>query len=151
MIGDSVTVRSESALWNLMPKAKINGEVGRQLTTAPGLVTEARRSGTLGQVLVIALGTNGNGGTADLNNAIDAAGPHHKVVLVTIDAARPWQDPVNADIRQVAAARPDVTIADWHRTISGKEYLLVDGVHPNAEGSRLFARTVTDAVNRAVR
>lgn len=150
MIGDSITVRSENALWNVMPHAKINGEVGRQLTTAPGLVAQARRSGDLGQVLVIALGTNGNGGAAELDQAIDAAGPHQKVVLVTIDAARPWEGPVNADIRAVAAAHPDVTLADWHHTISGKEYLLVDGVHPNSQGSVLFARTVADAVNRAV-
>ncbi|MGA8118075.1 MAG: hypothetical protein WCA46_30955 [Actinocatenispora sp.] len=149
MIGDSITVRSEDALWNLMPNAKINGEVGRQLNTAPGLVAEARRSGDLGQVLVIALGTNGNGGTPDLNRAIDAAGPHHKVVLVNIDADRPWESTVNADIQHVAASRSNVTLADWHHTISGKEYLLVDGVHPNPEGSGLFAHTVVDAVNRA--
>lgn len=149
MIGDSVTVRSTPELQKRLPGVVINAKVGRQLTTAPGLVRAEMSQGRMGNVLVIALGTNGNGGAADLNAAIDAAGPHRKVVLVNIDAARSWQDPMNRTIASVAADRSNVTLADWHRTIAGKEYLLVDGVHPNAAGEKLFAETVAGAVHKA--
>lgn len=148
VIGDSISVRSTPDLQQQLPGVSIDAVVGRQLSTAPGLVRQ--HAGALGanSVLVIELGTNGVGGTADLNAAIDAAGPKTRIVLVTIDAARSWQDPVNQQIRQVAAAR-HATVADWHAAISGREDLLVDGVHPGPQGQQIFASTIAGAVHKA--
>lgn len=150
VIGDSISVRSTPDLQKDLPGVSIDAVVGRQLTTAPGLVRQHAGALGTGSVLVIELGTNGVGGASELNAAIDAAGATTKVVLVTIDADRSWEDSVNQQIRQVAAAR-HATIADWHAAISGREDLLVDGVHPGPEGQQIFASTITTAVRKAAR
>ena len=151
MIGDSITVRSTPALQAQLPGITIDGQVGRQLTTAPGLVQQHLSSMGPHEVLVIALGTNGNGGLSDLNTAISEAG-NRKVVLVNTDCARPWTDSMNQQIQQAVRSHDNVTLANWKATISGQESaLLVDGVHPGTKGQQLFAQTVATAVHQAVR
>lgn|GEM_PF-6008997 len=150
MIGDSITVRSTPALQAKLPGITIDGQVGRQLTTAPGLVQQHLPSMGPNDVLVIALGTNGNGGIADLDSAINEAG-HRKIVLVNTDCERPWTTSMNQQIQQAVNTHSNVTLADWHATIAGKEsQLLVDGVHPDTYGQQLFAQTVATAVHKAV-
>ncbi|BCJ26504.1 hypothetical protein [Actinocatenispora sera] len=150
MIGDSITVRSTPSLQAALPGITIDGQVGRQLTTAPGLVQQHLSSMGPNDVLVIALGTNGNGGLSDFDTAISEAG-NRKVVLVNTDCARPWTASMNRTIQQAVRSHANVSLADWHATIAGKEgALLVDGVHPGPQGQQLFARTVANAVHKAV-
>lgn len=45
------------------------------------------------------------------------------------------------------AKKADVTIVDLYSALSGKNEFFPDGIHPNAEGSKLMAATVANAIS----
>ncbi|MFE7314067.1 acyltransferase family protein [Streptomyces sp. NPDC057555] len=147
-IGDSVMVAATPALKQKLPAITIDAEVSRQLSLAPELVKTLRQHGTLGDTVIIGLGTNGTGGKAALEDAINAAGPSKRFVLVTSHVSRPWQDSVNQAMDEVAAHNRNVVVADWNKAITGHDNLLADdGVHPTPAGARIYADTVARALS----
>ncbi|MFE7295489.1 acyltransferase family protein [Streptomyces sp. NPDC057579] len=146
-IGDSVMVAAAPALKQKLPGITVDAEVSRQLSVAPELVKTLRRHGTLGDTVIIGLGTNGTGGKTALEGAINAAGPGKRFVLVTSHVSRPWQNSVNQAMDEVASHHRNVVVADWNKAITGHDNLLTDdGVHPDPAGARVYADTVAQAL-----
>ncbi|MFD9208980.1 acyltransferase family protein [Streptomyces sioyaensis] len=146
-IGDSVMVAATSALKETFPDITIDADVGRQLSAASREVNALKKKGTLGDTVIIALGTNGTGGEAALQAAIDAIGPGKRIVLVTCHVGQPWQKSVNNAIGSVAKRHDNVAVADWNKAISGHDDLLAaDGVHPGPGGAKIYADTIAAAL-----
>ncbi|MFI5861017.1 acyltransferase family protein [Streptomyces sp. NPDC051546] len=146
-IGDSVMVASAPALKARFPGMVIDAKTSRQLSAAAAEVRSLKAAGTLGDTVVIGLGTNGVGGRDDLESAVREAGPGERIVLVTAHVPKSWQIQVNRAIAAVAEAHPNVAVADWDKAITGREALLAgDHVHPGPRGGRVYADTVGAAL-----
>jgi hypothetical protein len=146
-VGDSLMVGATP----LMRRAgfAIHARVGRQFSTAPGIVAGYGRA--LPRNVVIELGTNGTVSLAACRRVVRTAGPGRRVFLVTNRVPRSWQDSNNATLRRCdrsfAASR--VRLIDWHRASAGHpEWFAADGVHTSAAGRRAFARLIDRAVDR---
>ena len=123
----------------------VDAAVSRQFPEgARDVLADQRRTGA--RAVVVHLGTNGFIPFCDMKAMLDALRGVPRVVLVTIKAPDIWEKSVNDAIAYAAAHWKNVVVADWHRAASGDPQLLVDGVHPDSQGQRLYARTIARAV-----
>lgn len=150
IIGDSLTVRSESNLNELMPNVEINGEVGRSFTAGIDVAT----SMTLRDVVVFALGTNSSGVTsADVDRAVSTLGATKTIIFVTnYGTASSGLDFTNNNkqFKDAASKYSNVKVADWAASASADpdKYMDSDGYHQSIpEGSKMFADLLYNAVS----
>ena len=146
-VGDSLLVGASSLMRRY--GFAIHAKVGRQFSTAPGIV---RGYGAhLPRNVVIELGTNGTVSLRTCRSVVSAAGPGRRVFLVTNRVPRSWQDSNNQTLhacdRSFSASR--VRIVDWHQASAGHpEWFGGDQIHPSASGRAAFARLIDRAVDR---
>jgi peptidoglycan/LPS O-acetylase OafA/YrhL len=143
VIGDSVTVAAAPALYDLLPHADVRARVGMQMWSLEKRIRDMRRAGTLRPVVVIALGTNGDFAAHELTDAIGAAGPGHRFVLVTASGPRSWIGPANAKLRRYARSHENARIADWAALRSRVPDFAGDRIHPGPRGGAVLARLMS--------
>lgn len=113
----------------------------RLLARGVELLAARRRAGTLPQVAVLALGSNGAIGGAQIARALRVVGPARVLGLVT--PARTGSGSAGA-MRRAARRHPGrVVLIDWMRYSRGRSGVFAgDGLHVSDRGARLFARYV---------
>ena len=145
VVGDSVTV----------PAGDFLGEMGFAVdavacrTFAQGLEVMAGRS--LPDLVVIALGSNGEVSAAELEHALELAGPFARVMLVLPKELGGGPDPDGQLMRAFAEAHPgQVSILDWPAYSSGHgDWFAPDGLHLTTDGARGFASMIGEGVEFA--
>ncbi|MGE3236003.1 MAG: acyltransferase family protein, partial [Thermoleophilia bacterium] len=148
-VGDSVMVGAAPALRGVLgPRVQIDASVARQFDVAAS-ATIADLKLVKPKIVVLHLGTNGYVPFEGLEALLDDLEPL-PVVLVTVRVDKPWEGSVNDALAYAAERRKNVFLADWHAATDGRGDLLVDGVHANTEGQRLYAQTIMAALRRAV-
>jgi len=148
MIGDSITVGAESYLTKEIPGVTTNAQAGR--TWDQGLQV-LKSMGTVGDTVVFALGTN-SGVTPSQIRALKSAAQGKKIVLMTIYGTSTSNIASYMDSSNKAINASGLTIADWYtKAKSNQSWFRADtlGVHPDAAGSREFAKTIASAVSSA--
>lgn len=159
IIGDSITVGSEAKIKELLPQADIYAKVSKQFYTGSGdnpggveILQDLVNNEKLRDILVFALGTNSSGVTEEqVKKVIDLAGNKRKVIFVTNYTKTNDYLGNNNNFEKAKNDNKNVFVADWKGAIESNpdEYLAGDGIHPNAKGQELFAKTIDDAVNGA--
>lgn len=165
IIGDSITNGARAALLEVMPKAEIVAQDSKQFASGGSadnpsgleIINQLKAAGKLRQIVVFALGTNGTVTKSDVDAVLKAVGPDRQVFFVTnYDIVKTGKYDNN---NKVFAAAKDsnnkVGVIDWKNAIlsaSGKpgDYVsdeTVYAVHPTAEGRKLFAETIKNAIS----
>lgn len=113
----------------------------RQLGKGVDLLAARGRAGTLPRVAVLALGSNGAIGAAQIGRALRVLGPSRVLGLVT--PARVGSGSAGA-MRRAARRFPDrIVLIDWMRFSRGHGGVFAgDGLHVSDRGARVFARYV---------
>jgi hypothetical protein len=142
VVGDSVTV----------PAGDFLGEQGFAVdalacrTFAQGLeVMSARR---LPDLVVVALGSNAAVSGAQLEHALELAGPFARLMLVLPKEIGGGRDPDGRIMRAFEQAHSDqVTTLDWPAYSGGHgDWFAPDGLHLTTDGARGFAQMIGEAV-----
>ena len=142
VVGDSVTV----------PAGDFLGEMGFAVdavacrTFAQGLaVMQDRR---LPDLVVMALGSNGEVSGTELEAALELVGPFGRLVLVLPKELGGGPDPDGRIMRAFEQAHPDqVTTLDWPGFSAGNRgWFAPDGLHITTDGARGFAEMIGEAV-----
>ncbi len=145
-VGDSVMLASAAALEAALPGAYIDAQVDRQMQDGLTVLQDLAAAGMLRQVIVVGLGTNGTVTAGQIRQLRRIIGPARELVLVNTFGPQPWEREVNAVLAAARHAR-HTELADWGRAIAARPGLLwPDGVHPQPDGGRLYARVVLAAV-----
>lgn len=148
-IGDSVMLASATGLYEAFPGIEIDAAVSRPFSSIATIVASKLREGTLRDVILVGLGTNGPIDTAYLDEMREIAGPDRQVVLMTVYAPRWWIPEVNRALSTYALRHRDVELANWGYVIADQTNLLArDRVHPGPVGGRLYAGSVMEALQR---
>ena len=129
-----------------MKHVDIEAHVGMQMSELRRKIAVLRRTGRLRPVVVVALGTNGDFAPSQLSDALAAAGPGHRFVLVTASGPRPWIAPANAKLRRYAAGHANARVADWNALRAKVSDFAADRVHPGPQGGSVLARLVATTV-----
>lgn len=150
-VGDSVMLASAPALQERLPGIQIDAKVGRQASAAADVLRDLASRGELRGTVVLGVGTNGYLGPGTLASIREAIGPDRMLVLVTVFADRVWQDAVNQDLADFAAADPHAVLVDWHGIIAQHpDELASDGIHPGPSAGRRYADGLVAALGAGV-
>jgi hypothetical protein len=146
-VGDSLMVSVTP--WMRSKGFRVHAKVGRQFSTAPGIVRSF--GADLPRNVVVELGTNGTVSLRACRSVVRAAGKNRRVFLVTPRVPRSWEAgnvrTLRACDRSFAAKR--VRIIDWHGHSKGHpEWFAGDRVHLSSSGRRAFSRLIVRAVDR---
>lgn len=150
-IGDSVMLGSAMAIRDVLPNCYIDAKVSRYVGAGLDVARQMDSMGKLGRTVVIALGTNGplDGQYENQTKALlEYLGPDRLIFWVNVYCpATSWQNSNNRYIRKIADEHPNVTIVDWYSVASQHpEWLSGDRIHPNPEGTKVYARLIHDAI-----
>jgi hypothetical protein len=143
-VGDSIMLDIQPYLATDIPGAQINGLVSRQFESGIAVVQAEKAAGTLGNVLVVELGTNGTVTSADFDVMMQAASGVKRVVFVNINVPRPWEAPDNAVLAAGVAQYPGLAVlVNWNAVSSGHpEWFTPDQVHLEPAGAQALANLV---------
>jgi hypothetical protein len=144
-VGDSIMLDIQSDLQADIPGVRVDGLVSRQFETGIGIVQADRAAGTLGNVLVVELGTNGTVTPSDFDAMMQAAAGVKRVVFVNVDVPRSWEAGDNAVLAAGVARYPGVAVlADWNALSSPHpEWFTPDQVHLQPAGAAALATLIT--------
>ncbi len=148
MIGDSLMVGATTNLKSLLPNANIDGKVGRQQSAGYDIVTGMKSAGTLGNTVVIELGTNGVFTEDAGQKLIDNIGSDRRIFWVnTYGPKLSWYADSNAVIAKLCNKNSNVTLIDWQSKGSANPALFSgDGIHLTSAGYQTFAQMIYDAI-----
>ena len=148
-IGDSVMLAAAPALQAEYPGIAIDASVSRSMSTAPEILQSYASAGTLRDVVVIALGTNGPIDRNTLEEVRGIIGPARELVVVNAQAPRGWIPGVNAELSTFALVYRNVELANWHDAIQPFLHEMArDQVHFGPIGAGIFADAVGAAIDR---
>lgn len=159
VVGDSITVGATPALQTAAGTTgvsfiKINGVVGRSVTgggqgNESGLqaVQNDASSIAAANIVVVALGTNG-GSEADITNMITAirtantANPTIYWVNIFSPEAAGNREAFNQSLNTLSTSLSFKVIDTTNKSIT-----TTDGLHPNTDGQKIFAETITSVIS----
>ena len=143
-IGDSVLLGAASTIYERFPNAYVDAKVSRTDYEANGVLTNLKQKGSLGDPVIIALGTNGQCGD-----------PCRKVILNTIEnrtvfwinVSNDYEVHVNSSIEKFVSLHDNVHLIDWYNISKNhKEYFVPDGVHLTPAGKEAYTNAIYDAI-----
>lgn len=153
-IGDSVMLGSARAIKRALPDCYIDADVCRYVGGGIPVAEELLAAGRLGDIVVVALGTNGPICGAERYEeqtvALLELLKGRRVFWVnTYGADIDWIKPNNDYIAAMPKRWPNVRAVDWHGRVSGHpEWLSGDGVHPNDDGVEQYAGLLKETIER---
>ncbi len=135
LIGDSVMVDIGEQFKSRVPKANIDGKVGRNLYQALPLVdSNYKNYSKSSDQVVLELGTNGDFSKEQLDDLIDKFGKA-QVYLVNTRVPRSYEGHVNQLMANAAKSHKNVKLVDWYKRSEGHtEYFAPDGIHLENSG-----------------
>jgi hypothetical protein len=146
-IGDSVMLGAAPAVQAALPGVQIDAAVSRQFGEAVAIVETRRAAGALGDALIVHMGTNGPVMPGQLEHLMQAVARVPRVVMVTVEVDRRWEQQVNDAVRS-ASAHANVRIADWNQYVARcpAGSLARDGVHLVGPGPACYAGLLAQVV-----
>ncbi|ENO7350914.1 acetyltransferase [Staphylococcus pseudintermedius] len=149
LIGDSVMVDIGDDFRSFVPKADINGKVGRQLVEVTSLAKRQYQSyRDKNDIVVLELGTNGDFTEKQLNSLLEQFG-EADIYLVNTRVPRSYESHVNQVLAKAAKKRANVTLVDWYsRSENHTEYFAPDGIHLQPPGVRALTNSIIQAIEK---
>ncbi|WP_216398163.1 acyltransferase family protein [Arcanobacterium phocae] len=151
IIGDSVTLAAQPAFTEALPGVIVDGAVSRSIKQFPAIAADYDSRNQLRPYVVVGLGTNVAITAADAEAVMKSVGPNRRIVFITASAPEyaTWVPISNATMRDLATRYPDrVAIADWEQiALAHQDNLAGDRIHPDADGARLLADAVSQALH----
>jgi len=139
-IGDSVMINAEPFLKNHFPNITVDANIGRQMYDITVLIEGMKQDNSLGDFVVIALGTNGAFTSDQLSEVITTIGPDRQIILINTRVPKNWESIVNNRLEDAASKHSNISLLDWYSASSGhNEYFASDGVHLTKTGAQVYA------------
>ncbi|MFF3024220.1 acyltransferase family protein [Gottfriedia sp. NPDC057948] len=147
IIGDSVVINSIPELQKTYSSLSVNAKIGRQFTEASAIIQQAKNTNSLGNIVVIELGTNGPFTVKQMSSLIELIGKDRKILFVNTRVPRPWESIVNKTLREVSSKYSNTRVVDWHSASANhNSYFSPDGVHLKPDGAKVFASLLINAI-----
>lgn len=157
MIGDSVMVGSSSAITKLMPNAYIDALSSRDVCGGYETAKKLAQEGKLGEIVVIALGTNGpllkhEPYASGMQNLLNVLGTERQIFWVTTYCSySQWMKMNNQYLAELEQSRPNFHRIDWYPLAKGNpSWLHSDGTHPNIKGATQYAKLIHETLTKTL-
>jgi hypothetical protein len=150
-IGDSVMVDATPNLRARFPGLTVDAVAGRQVVVGIAAMQALAYSGRLGDVVVIALGTNGAFSSSQLDRIVALAGGRRLVMVTNYCTYCSWVAANNELIRSGCRQVPDCTVAEWEDLAAANPgWFYADGVHMpiGGPGGQAYADLIAQMLQR---
>lgn len=149
LIGDSIMIDIGNVFLDKVPKASVDGKVGRQLVDANTLIKKQYGAYTKeNKDIVLQLGTNGDFTKAQLDELIKNINGAN-VYLVTVRVPKSYEQNVNKLIYDAANTHKNVHVVDWYKASENhNEYFAYDGIHLEYEGAKALSDLIINKMKQ---
>lgn len=145
-IGDSVMLSASPSLGDLVPNIEVDAAVSRQVEAGIEVLRARRDSGTLGDVVVVHLGTNGDFEPEEFDEIMAVTEGVQRVVFLNLKVPRDWEGYNNQVIAEGVARHPNAVLIDWHNVSTAHpEYFYEDDIHLERPGGDAYAGLIAAA------
>ncbi|MBR3898033.1 MAG: acyltransferase [Bacilli bacterium] len=143
-VGDSIMELTVNDLYNEFPNGYFDAKVNRTENQAKEVVTELKKKGILGDVILFNVGTNGNCNIKCKEELMELVGDRK---VFWVNATNPDYDTFNPTLKELAQNHSNIHIIDWISVANAHpEYLIKDRVHPSVRGCKVFAETIYNSI-----
>ncbi len=152
MIGDSIMSGNRDIILAQMPNARIDAKGSRDVCGGFEAAQRLQQAGELSDVVIVELGTNGpllehEPYATGTRNLLQTLGTERQIFWVTVYCSySQWMKMNNAYIHELSKTRPNIKVIDWYALAVQHPDWFPDGVHPNMEGARQFAKLLRDTM-----
>lgn len=144
MIGDSVMLGAAALLKSTFPGAYVDAAVNRAYYPMLNIISKRASDKTLGDPVIIGIGTNGPLNDSVCRQALDLC-EGHQVFWITTN--NNWQFYNTDTILAFGEDYENVTIIDWDTYSEGHdEYFYRDGIHLNPEGRAAYVQLIRESI-----
>lgn len=144
-VGDSLLLGCTRELMKLVPDFRYRAKESEQVDKALNDLQNLADQKLLGDVVLLSVGQNGYFNKKQAQKLLKLA-DGRPVFAFTIFVSKEWEAANNNLWYELAKNNNNLEIVDWHTFAKNNQNLLWDGIHPNVEGqkayARLFARTL---------
>ena len=151
-IGDSVLLGADSDIEDTIPNCVVDAKESRQVAKARTVVEDLKQKGELGDVVILALGTNGTFSPTVGKNLVEAIGKERQIYWVTAYGKHlQWQEDANRMIWSMAEKYDNIHVIDWAAYCAGHDdWFLNDGIHLTQKGCQAYTQMLYDNVSTAL-
>ena len=146
--GDSVILGIRSQLGEKLPIALINARIGRQA----GELADVMRSDAAQVPNAPVIFNLGNNNLVTREQAVaifEIVKNQPEIIVINSAVPRPWREPNNALIEEVAAQYPQVQIVDWNSLSADRpDYFAPDGVHLVPAGVSAYVDAIIERLEK---
>ncbi|MBR2546220.1 MAG: acyltransferase [Erysipelotrichaceae bacterium] len=143
-IGDSVMLGAVATLYNTFPNGEFDAKQNRSHYPVIDILQSKVNNGTLGNPVVIGIGTNGPVPQSAFDQMVSLCGDRYVYFLTTTNN---WQFANRDNIWATGRKYPNVTIIDWESySANHNEYFYYDGIHLTPEGRVGYANYILDCI-----
>ena len=146
-VGDSVMVGATTELLKRLPCMSLDAQVGRQLANGIQILDERKRSGLLGDTVIIHLGNNGPIDDNQIDSLLTLLHDRKNVYFITLKLPRNYEGANNQILIQAALKNSNVHIINWRsKSLKADNVFGKDGIHLTGNGAKMYAELVVGAV-----
>lgn len=146
-IGDSVMLGAVPNLYGEFPNSYFDAKVSRSVWAGNDILEELKEKNSLGEVIILALGTNGDCSESLKIKMIKNSG-NRKIFWVTV--TNDSKVHVNDKLKKLSKEYDNLYIVDWAEISKGKEeYFYADGIHLTALGRKEYTKAIYDSIYQA--
>ena len=146
IVGDSVMAMAIPGMEAYVPGVYIDAEVSRHFYEGPAIIQALDNSGIKGDILVVALATNGDINPADMDTYYAVANGRPLIFVNTVVPGT-WEQPNNQKLANFAANHTNVYVADWYgRAKNVAAYFYQDATHPVPEGADVYDQVILETI-----
>lgn len=146
--GDSVLLGASPALEQGAFDLDLHARIAEQAGVTAADVLAVAKAGGFAPLVIVHTGNNGIMTEDTVRTILDALAQVPRVVLVNTNLPRPWSEPNNRLIANVAAGRANVRLVDWREMSKDHpEFFVADGVHLTWVGAQVYAKAIEAAAS----
>jgi len=143
-VGDSIMELTVNDLYKEFPNGYFDAKTNRTEKQAIEVISDLKKKGILGDVVLLNIGTNGNCPLNCKEQLMEEIGDRK---VFWVNATNPDYDTFNASLKEIAGKHDNIHIIDWISVANAHpEYLIKDKVHPSVRGCKVFAETIYNAI-----
>ena len=156
LIGDSVMLGPRQYLADNISNLYINAEGNRPLDDGANIISEMNSTGNLGDIVILALGTNAEKDpTKSLNKLVKDFPDGKRLILVTCyDNRYPQPHPVSTAMKKISKKYDFITIMNWEDyAIKHPDfYKATDGVHfyGHTKAYKAYLKLLDESIDKSL-